>query len=261
MPSKSTSSRGSRSELLIIKAKQVEDPLSDLQNLLCFSVKAHNLKSSLAEKSSGPHQEDCFSTRSKDQGSCEDTNSPTTQNAEKNDIILSFKFEHLKSSAHMISSGFMVWAFELIKSSLKALYEPVWGWDDSKKMAQLQAASSRFIVAITEKNTERQTPAAFINYRLESYDGSPACYLYEVMVDPSYQRLGLGAHMMGLVENMAWRLGMDRCVLTEFKANKAATVFYHKLGYKMDPTNPSSSTCGYMILSKTRPGSNALKTK
>jgi hypothetical protein len=39
----------------------------------------------------------------------------------------------------MISSGFMVWAFELIKSSLKALYEPVWGWDDSKKMAQLQA--------------------------------------------------------------------------------------------------------------------------
>jgi len=51
----------------------------------------------------------------------------------------------------------------------------------------------------------------------------------------------------------AWNLGMDRCVLTEFKANKAAEAFYHKLGYRTDSTSPKAPSCGYVILSKARP--------
>ena len=54
----------------------------------------------------------------------------------------------------------------------------------------------------------------------------------------------------------AWGLGMDRCVLTEFKANKAAEAFYRKLGYRPDATTPSASACGYVILSKKRPAAN-----
>ena len=49
---------------------------------------------------------------------------------------------------------------------------------------------------------------------------------------------------------------MDRCVLTEFKANKAAEAFYRKLGYRPDATTPSASACGYVILSKKRPAAN-----
>lgn len=45
-------------------------------------------------------------------------------------------------------------------------------------------------------------PAAFINYRLEPYDGQPCLYLYEVMVAEQYQRIGLGTHLMKLVEDM-----------------------------------------------------------
>ncbi|GAX80284.1 hypothetical protein CEUSTIGMA_g7722.t1 [Chlamydomonas eustigma] len=264
MPTKGTSTTGSRSNLLVVRAKQVEDPFSDLQNMLTFSAQSqsHGCKAMLTETSCAQEQQDCCPTRCKDQAEFDERNRSSNHHSgtEENISTFSFKFQHFKTPSQMVILGFMAWAFELIKSSLKTLYEPVWGWDDSKKMAQLQAASSRFIVA-TEHSADNQRPAAFINYRLESYDSSPACYLYEVMVDPVYQRLGLGTHMMCLVEDMAWGLGMDRCVLTEFKANKAAAAFYYKLGYRVDPTNPSSQTCGYVILSKNRPGSKSVKTK
>lgn len=43
------------------------------------------------------------------------------------------------SSAAALPAGLSQWAFDLVKSSLGHLYEPVWGWSDSKKKAQLEA--------------------------------------------------------------------------------------------------------------------------
>lgn len=33
------------------------------------------------------------------------------------------------------------WCFQLVKSHLQDMYEPVWGWDDTRKRAQLRAVS------------------------------------------------------------------------------------------------------------------------
>ena len=49
-------------------------------------------------------------------------------------------------------------------------------------------------------------PYIFVSARLEPYDGRPCLYLYEVMVAPHFQRVGLGTHLMRLVEEMvSWK--------------------------------------------------------
>ncbi|KAG1660119.1 hypothetical protein FOA52_015099, partial [Chlamydomonas sp. UWO 241] len=74
-----------------------------------------------------------------------------------------------------------------------------------------------------------------------------------VMVDKAFQRKGLGMWIMAIAEALAWSLAMDRMVLTEFVANKAAEAFYRKCAFRTDPTNPRDPNCGYVILSKARP--------
>lgn len=43
--------------------------------------------------------------------------------------------------------------------------------------------------------------------RFEQYEGQPVCYLYEVMVAQQYRRLGIGKHLLGLVEQMVGACG------------------------------------------------------
>ncbi len=43
-------------------------------------------------------------------------------------------------------------------------------------------------------------------------------YIYEVMVEPRFQRQGLATHMLRLLEDVAWEQGMDAVVLTEVRS-------------------------------------------
>eukprot|EP00798_Chlamydomonas_sp_ICE-L_P011229 gene11229-18858_t len=164
------------------------------------------------------------------------------------------------------------WTFDLVKANMRPLDRQVWGWSDSKKKVQLEAVASRFILASevceesggneTEEGKEASAPpqpkpVAYINYRLVEYEGLPSLYVYEAMVEPTAQQVGLGTFLMRAAENMAWHLGMDQCVLTEFTENKLAVTFYRKLGYVLDKTSPKSTTkSGYEILSKRKPRSS-----
>ncbi|KAF5842263.1 acyl-CoA N-acyltransferase [Dunaliella salina] len=165
----------------------------------------------------------------------------------------------------------------LVKSTLHHLYLPVWGWSDSDKKKQLEAATSRFVIAFAPNSSlpekqphagsdcseappfiarplleDGQVPVAMVNYRFEAgYTGEPALYLYELVVDPAYQRLGLASHLVRLTEAMAWSSAMDAIILTEFVDNKAAAALYRRLGFTLDKASPRGK--GYEILSKHRP--------
>jgi ribosomal protein S18 acetylase RimI-like enzyme len=62
----------------------------------------------------------------------------------------------------------------------------------------------------------------------------PLRYIYEVMVEPRFQRQGLATHMISLLEEIAWEHCMDKVILTEFTANKPAENLYRRLGYVLD---------------------------
>jgi len=47
--------------------------------------------------------------------------------------------QHFSHASALSSRGLIQWAFDLVKSSLCHLYEPVWGWSDAKKKAQLES--------------------------------------------------------------------------------------------------------------------------
>jgi len=76
-------------------------------------------------------------------------------------------------------------------------------------------------------------------------------YCYEIQLDTSVQRKGLGKHLMKLLEALARLHKYDWVILTVFKTNTNAIIFYKSLGFQIDEISPSA--CGesapYEILS------------
>lgn len=55
-------------------------------------------------------------------------------------------------------------------------------------------------------------------------------YSYELQLEPSVRRKGLGRFMMSALESMAYRNQMLKVVLTVFKHNPSAIQFFYALG-------------------------------
>lgn len=108
---------------------------------------------------------------------------------------------------------------------------------------------------------EKGTVLAFAHFRYEADDDSrlplPVTYLYELQVDPSCQKLGLGKRLMTIVELISLGSRMRKCMLTVFHANVGAMKFYERNGYVVDECSPSNfegegcESCDYEILSKS----------
>jgi ribosomal protein S18 acetylase RimI-like enzyme len=89
-------------------------------------------------------------------------------------------------------------------------------------------------------------------------DGKQVLYCYEIHIHPSLQGQGIGRHLMALFEETGRRIGLEKGMLTVFKANSAATRFYERLGYGIDEFSPGPRQLrngtvkepDYLILSK-----------
>lgn len=74
---------------------------------------------------------------------------------------------------------------------------------------------------------------------------------YEMQVEQSHQRKGLGAYMLSLLEKTAALWHMEFTVLTVLKNNPDAMKFYERLGFVVDESSPpKSENAPYEILSK-----------
>jgi hypothetical protein len=60
---------------------------------------------------------------------------------------------------------------------------------------------------------------------------------------------------MRIIELIAFGAGLHKCMLTVFRSNVIARNFYKKLGYTVDPNDPSAEGTEepYIILSKLNP--------
>ncbi|KAI9767105.1 MAG: hypothetical protein M1840_005894 [Geoglossum simile] len=98
----------------------------------------------------------------------------------------------------------------------------------------------------------------FLSFMLTIENDYPVIYCYEIHLQPSKRGCGLGKHLMGLVEEIGRRVGVDKAMLTVFLRNRDGMKFYGGIGYTEDDFSPAPKRLrngkmkrpGYAILSK-----------
>lgn len=89
-----------------------------------------------------------------------------------------------------------------------------------------------------------------MHFRFEVEDDVAVVYIYELQVDSSFRKQGLGKYLMDKVENFcAAETDISTAMLTVFKHNQPALTFYERLGYKLHQSSPRDEK--YVILHKT----------
>lgn len=180
------------------------------------------------------------------------------------------------SSADM-SDSLLESCMKLFEENMGELYKrSSWGLDLPAKADELRHRKARFLLAFAdgEKDEDATTTnnkengeervrqggelASFVHFRF-CYDDEDepeyaVLYVYEIHVDAKFQRKGVGARLMSVLESIAKAAGLEKVVLTVFKNNVAATEFYtNSLDYQVDESSPSrhgDKSADYEILSK-----------
>lgn len=137
------------------------------------------------------------------------------------------------------------------------------GWSPIKKRKEMRLPDMRYILLRhkgppTSPDGKRMPVLGFASFMTTYEDGKEVLYCYEIHLDPSLQGQGLGGQLMGSLEEIGRRIGLEKVMLTVFKANGSAVRFYEKLGYDVDEFSPQPRTLrngavkepDYLILSK-----------
>lgn len=136
------------------------------------------------------------------------------------------------------------WMLSLTKRNLMNLYiRARWGWSDGEKRAELTDPDARYLIVYRKGEAgkaDAKRPLAFVHYRFIAQGAFPVLYLFEIQLERSARRRGVGKHLMRMVEVIAKRTGMGWVMLTVFNENVSARKLYmNKLGYRVDETSPS----------------------
>ena len=143
-----------------------------------------------------------------------------------------------------------------------------WGLDMDEKRNELTHDDARFLIVMADDDDDTNAVAeesakvlGFAHFRYEEDDEeeptAPVSYLYELQIQSTQQKSGLGKRIMNIVELLALSSQMQKVMLTVFKSNKRAMGFYlNKMKYEVDESSPSNfegeenENCDYEILSK-----------
>jgi N-alpha-acetyltransferase 40 len=186
------------------------------------------------------------------EGSSETDDSPPSSSSTK---TLSLTY----APSRKISDSQLNECLDLFRTNMAELYEASsWGLDMEEKAHELRHDKARFLLLVnndTDDDGSKKKLAAFVHFRFEYDDeDSPTCavlYVYEIQIDGTYRRHGIGCRLMRIVEAIAAKEEMSKTVLTVFRTNQGAMRFYRKLGYAIDDSNPSDAD--YDILSRAVP--------
>ncbi|KAJ3155752.1 hypothetical protein HDU86_004221 [Geranomyces michiganensis] len=150
------------------------------------------------------------------------------------------------------------------------------GWSSSNKLGEMTEEHARYVIATETTADGRTVRVGFLYFQftmedsdeneLDGDSGSdqerqiPVVYCYELQIQQAYQRRGLGAYFMDMMEELGAKYRMKKAVLTVFKSNTSAIAFYTKRGYDIDGISPSkhlsprrAARISYEIFSKKLP--------
>jgi len=156
------------------------------------------------------------------------------------------------------------WMYALTETNMRKMYEQTWGWNSLEKRRELNHQNAKFVFAVEKKKKrcdddgstkseeemeDEEVPVAFAHFRFEVDDDDVASvYIYELQVEQTKKRLGLGRLLMRACEKIAVELGLKHMALTVLKKNEGARAFYEKIGY--EETDHAPADAHYVIMRK-----------
>lgn len=92
-----------------------------------------------------------------------------------------------------------------------------------------------------QKRKQRQTRlAGFVSYLPTHEPDLPVLYIYELHLQPQYQRHGLGKLLLTLVQSIAMNAGIEKIMLSVFRRNQNAWQWYFRRGFEVDAFSPEN---------------------
>ncbi|KIJ68373.1 hypothetical protein HYDPIDRAFT_106562 [Hydnomerulius pinastri MD-312] len=136
------------------------------------------------------------------------------------------------------------------------------GWNPRSKKAELFDRLSRFIIVHRGEglpgSPEGPDIIAYTSFRFDREEYQDVIYCYELQVSKDARRCGLGKLLTQMLLDIGAEWAMTKVVLTAFRANGAALLFYKSMGFSVDETSPdfpedsegwADDECDYSILS------------
>lgn len=112
------------------------------------------------------------------------------------------------------------------------------GWSPAKKRKEMRLPDLRYLLVRSAASTSADKVDAFLSFMITYEDGHEVLYCYEVHLSEHLQGCGLGKYMMGILEEVGRKVGVEKSMLTVFLENKGAVRFYERLGYVEDDYSP-----------------------
>lgn len=141
--------------------------------------------------------------------------------------------------AASLSSDELTACFNLIEETSRPDYESSYsfGWHPKQKKEEMKEVEMRYLLV---RQHDDETIHGFLSFMVtrDSVPLVPVLYIYEVHLAESLRGIGLGPHLMHVVEGIANRIGVEKLMLTCFLSNSKAHGFYLKRGYIADECTP-----------------------
>ncbi|KAL4941159.1 acyl-CoA N-acyltransferase [Aspergillus oleicola] len=197
-------------------------------------------------------------------------------------------------TAATIPTAVLDLCFELIEETSSAAYKnSSMGWSASEKRKEMKLPDMKYMIlwrrgevdldayayantdaaGVLKNNTDglgnelqrhRSHPtlieefAGFLEFMVTYEDGYEVLYCYEIHLTPEAQGQGLGEELITCFERIGQAIGLEKAMLTVFKANKRAIKFYERVGYEEDENSPrprklrngTVKEADYLIMSK-----------
>ncbi|MCJ1482967.1 hypothetical protein MMC06_003133 [Schaereria dolodes] len=144
----------------------------------------------------------------------------------------SIKFE---SSATIPPADLMACFDLLVATSASAYATSSIGWSPASKRKEMRLPDLRYLLV---KSVETAQVQGFLSFMLTYEDGHETVYCYEIHLESALQGLGLGRHLIGIMEEIGRSVGVEKAMLTVFLKNEAALRFYEGLEYVEDGYSP-----------------------
>ncbi|MCJ1357876.1 MAG: hypothetical protein MMC33_007872 [Icmadophila ericetorum] len=178
----------------------------------------------------------------------------------------STKYRIALESSKTINPADLNDCFRLIESTSASQYtQSSLGWKPKHKAKEMVLPDMRYLLV---RRAGSDLTDGFLSFMLTYEDGHEVIYCYELHLDSSSRGCGLGTHLMGIMESVGRKVGVEKSMLTVFLENAAAVRFYERLGYGLDEFSPQPRRVrnrvinpDYVILSKAlrSKGSDALE--
>ncbi|EEB13037.1 conserved hypothetical protein [Pediculus humanus corporis] len=150
------------------------------------------------------------------------TDLPDFKNFQKDDIKIRIEYYSINSINEQMFSEI----FCLMKKNMEIMYNSCsWGWQEEKKYKEMKESSAKYLVAFDENDHI----VGFSHFRFDMDYGSEVLYCYELQLDTSIQRKGLGKFLLQILELIAFKNNMKKVVLTVLKHNLPAIKFFYSL--------------------------------